>query len=103
MAKYKDLDELRGFDHGLSYVTGVSDLNPWALRYMMRPHQFAGNSWWRSYNDTVEMIKESFIESHEVIDIDGARVKFEGGWALVRASNTQPGAELLGEQVLAHE
>ena len=38
----------------------------------------------------VEMIKESFIESHEVIDIDGARVKFEGGWALVRASNTQP-------------
>jgi len=38
----------------------------------------------------VEMIKESFIESHEVIDIDGARIKFEGGWALVRASNTQP-------------
>lgn len=38
----------------------------------------------------VEMIKESFIESHEVIEIDGARVKFEGGWALVRASNTQP-------------
>jgi phosphomannomutase/phosphoglucomutase len=38
----------------------------------------------------VEMIKESFMESHEVIDIDGARIKFEGGWALVRASNTQP-------------
>jgi phosphomannomutase/phosphoglucomutase len=38
----------------------------------------------------VEMIKESFIETHEVIDIDGARIKFEGGWALVRASNTQP-------------
>jgi phosphomannomutase/phosphoglucomutase len=38
----------------------------------------------------VEAIKESFIESHEVIDIDGARVKFGDGWALVRASNTQP-------------
>lgn len=38
----------------------------------------------------VEMIKESFIESHEVIDIDGARIKFDNGWALVRASNTQP-------------
>ncbi|NIN70281.1 MAG: hypothetical protein GTO63_37505 [Anaerolineae bacterium] len=38
----------------------------------------------------VEAIKESFIETHEVIDIDGARIKFDGGWALVRASNTQP-------------
>ncbi len=26
----------------------------------------------------------------EVIDIDGARVLFEGGWGLLRASNTQP-------------
>jgi phosphomannomutase/phosphoglucomutase len=25
-----------------------------------------------------------------VIDVDGARVKFEDGWGLVRASNTQP-------------
>jgi phosphomannomutase/phosphoglucomutase len=38
----------------------------------------------------VEAIKESFIETHEVIDIDGARIKFDRGWALVRASNTQP-------------
>ncbi|MFQ5688746.1 MAG: phosphomannomutase/phosphoglucomutase [Gemmatimonadota bacterium] len=27
---------------------------------------------------------------HEVIDIDGARILFDGGWALIRASNTQP-------------
>ena len=26
----------------------------------------------------------------EVIDIDGVRVRFDGGWALVRASNTTP-------------
>jgi phosphomannomutase/phosphoglucomutase len=38
----------------------------------------------------VEAIKESFIRTHEVIDIDGARIAFDGGWALVRASNTQP-------------
>ena len=38
----------------------------------------------------VEAIKESFIQTHEVLDIDGARIKFDGGWALVRASNTQP-------------
>lgn len=40
--------------------------------------------------DIVEAIKESFVETHEVIDIDGARIRFDGGWALVRASNTQP-------------
>ena len=27
---------------------------------------------------------------YEVIEIDGVRVKFPGGWGLVRASNTQP-------------
>ena len=29
-------------------------------------------------------------EGHQVIDVDGARVLFDGGWGLVRASNTQP-------------
>ncbi len=29
-------------------------------------------------------------EGYQVIDIDGARVVFEDGWGLVRASNTQP-------------
>ena len=29
-------------------------------------------------------------EPLQVIDIDGARVLFEDGWGLVRASNTQP-------------
>jgi phosphomannomutase/phosphoglucomutase len=29
-------------------------------------------------------------EGHEVIDVDGARVLFPNGWALIRASNTQP-------------
>lgn len=38
----------------------------------------------------VEKIVERYRKSHEVIDIDGARVLFEDGWALVRASNTQP-------------
>jgi phosphomannomutase/phosphoglucomutase len=38
----------------------------------------------------VEAIKESFMQTHDVLDIDGARVQFDGGWALVRASNTQP-------------
>ncbi len=40
--------------------------------------------------DVVERIVQRYKQTHEVIDIDGARILFEDGWALVRASNTQP-------------
>lgn len=36
-----------------------------------------------------EMV-EHFKKEYEVIDIDGGRIKFPYGWALIRASNTQP-------------
>ena len=38
----------------------------------------------------VENITERFKKDYKVIDIDGARVLFDDGWGLVRASNTQP-------------
>lgn len=38
----------------------------------------------------VDEILEIFRKDHDVIDIDGVRIKFPNGWALVRASNTQP-------------
>jgi phosphomannomutase/phosphoglucomutase len=38
----------------------------------------------------VEKAIEHFRRGHEVVDVDGARVTFEGGWGLLRASNTQP-------------
>ena len=38
----------------------------------------------------VQALTEEFKKTHKVIDIDGARIVFEGGWGLVRASNTQP-------------
>lgn len=38
----------------------------------------------------VDYLVNYFKKSYEVIDIDGARVKFPHGWGLVRASNTQP-------------
>lgn len=38
----------------------------------------------------VERVVAHFKKTHEVIDIDGARVNFGHGWGLVRASNTQP-------------
>ena len=38
----------------------------------------------------VRELTEIFREKYEVIDIDGVRVNFNDGWALIRASNTQP-------------
>jgi len=40
--------------------------------------------------EVVKILTESFKKTHEVIDIDGARILFGHGWGLVRASNTQP-------------
>jgi len=40
--------------------------------------------------DVVARVTAHFRATREVIDIDGARVLFDGGWGLVRASNTQP-------------
>jgi phosphomannomutase/phosphoglucomutase len=38
----------------------------------------------------VERVTEHFRKTDEIIDVDGVRALFEGGWGLVRASNTQP-------------
>ncbi len=38
----------------------------------------------------VEAIRRRFAKDRRVIDVDGARIVFDGGWGLVRASNTQP-------------
>ena len=35
-------------------------------------------------------LTEFFRDQYEVIDIDGVRINFDDGWALIRASNTQP-------------
>ena len=39
--------------------------------------------------DVVAKIADYFASNHEVITIDGARIKFVHGWGLVRPSNTQ--------------
>ena len=38
----------------------------------------------------VDELKDYFKRTFETIDVDGIRILFEDGWALVRASNTQP-------------
>ena len=40
--------------------------------------------------DVVARVTDYFKERYNVIDIDGARIVFDDGWGLVRASNTQP-------------
>jgi phosphomannomutase/phosphoglucomutase len=38
----------------------------------------------------VSRLTEEFKRTNRVIDIDGARIIFDDGWGLIRASNTQP-------------
>jgi len=38
----------------------------------------------------VAALTEEFKKDYTVIEVDGARVIFDGGWGLIRASNTQP-------------
>lgn len=40
--------------------------------------------------EIVRELTESFRRQYEVVDIDGVRINFGDGWALIRASNTQP-------------
>ena len=36
------------------------------------------------------MAEDYFSKNYDCITVDGVRVKFEEGWGLIRASNTQP-------------
>jgi phosphomannomutase/phosphoglucomutase len=40
--------------------------------------------------DIVSRVLSHYRRTHDVLDVDGARINFQGGWGLVRASNTQP-------------
>lgn len=40
--------------------------------------------------ELVEQVLAHYRPTHRLVDIDGARIEFDGGWGLVRASNTQP-------------
>ena len=43
----------------------------------------------KKFQVVAELVEE-FKKDYTVIDVDGARVLFDEGWGLVRASNTQP-------------
>ena len=72
---------------GLPLARVVDDIP----RYVSTPELRVGCDDADKFN-VVEEVTRRFKEREdvEVIDIDGARVLFEGGWGLARASNTQP-------------
>jgi phosphomannomutase/phosphoglucomutase len=41
-------------------------------------------------SSVIERVKEHFAKRYPIVDVDGARIQFPSGWALVRSSNTQP-------------
>ena len=45
----------------------------------------------------VDAVRASLSADHEVVLVDGVRVSFDGGWGLVRASNTEPALVLRAE------
>ena len=40
--------------------------------------------------EIVNRVLNHYRQTHDVVDVDGARIAFDDGWGLVRASNTQP-------------
>lgn len=66
----KNIDHYRSFDHGLAYVTGVSDLNPWALRYMLRPHNHT-TDFDKYYTETIDMFKKLMHTNSALITVPG--------------------------------
>ncbi len=40
--------------------------------------------------DVVDRAVAHFRKTHDIVDVDGVRVKLPDGWGLIRASNTQP-------------
>ena len=68
---------------------GVSDLLADVPRYVSTPElriDCPEEIKFRVVDDAVR----HYRATHEVIDVDGARVLFGDGWGLIRASNTQP-------------
>ena len=50
-------------------MTGVSDLSPRALRYMMRPHLMTSIDFFKYYNETIEMIKKYMHAKSEIVPV----------------------------------
>ena len=93
-------DEYYGYDDAV-YAAGrllrmlsrsdrrLSDLAREIPRYYATPETRVACPDARKF-EVVAALTREFRGRYDVIDVDGARIVFPDGWALVRASNTQP-------------
>ena len=94
------MDDYFGFDDGifascrlLQLLSGTTRTLSQLLNAM--PHYFSTPEIRTECSEkdkfaVVAELQEYFKKAYETIELDGIRILFEGGWALVRASNTQP-------------
>lgn len=93
-------DEYFGFDDALfdaCYLIALVSRSPLPLsqrvaafpRYVSTP-EIRIDVTEESKFELVERALAHFSATHDVIDVDGARILFGDGWGLIRASNTQP-------------
>ena len=87
----KNIEHYRSFDHGLAYVTGVSDLNPSAPRYMKRPHSHSAD-FDKFYQETMDMFKKLMHTNSTMLAVPGpGRVMMD----VAMNSFLEPGDKLL--------
>ena len=68
----------------------LSELKAVIPKYFSTPElRLEANSDEEKFN-IIEKAENHFSTHYDCIDIDGVRINFDNGWALVRASNTQP-------------
>ena len=68
----------------------LSDLKSVIPNYFSTPElRLEATSDEEKFNITEKAVNY-FSSNYDCIDIDGVRIKFEGGWGLIRSSNTQP-------------
>jgi phosphomannomutase/phosphoglucomutase len=89
-----------GFDDALlaaAKVIEIASSSKMKISEMVseQPNYFASPEYRVDFPDSkkfgfVEKAKKHFSKKYKIIDVDGARILFPNGWALVRASNTQP-------------
>jgi phosphomannomutase/phosphoglucomutase len=93
-------DDYYGFDdalYGACYLVELCSRLPGTLservaefpRYLSTPELRVAVTEENKFGIVARAV-EHFRSRYPVVDVDGVRVLFEGGWGLIRASNTQP-------------
>jgi phosphomannomutase/phosphoglucomutase len=68
----------------------ISELVATLPQYVATPRYYVEATDEAKFDVVKELTQQFKDEGYEVADMDGARVSFEGGWGIVRASNTTP-------------